>query len=192
MVTQGYRELDGYSVENVFFESVPGFFVSGNLYKPLNQPADGLLPVISRPHGHQKDARFHPDYQTLNATLARMGAINFIYDMVGFGESKQLEHNYSNVITFQIWNSMRVLDYLLGLDGIDATQVGMTGESGGGTQTFICSALDDQVTAPAPLIQVSSGFSGGARARAVCRFTRGKATRRISPSWRPLLRPARN
>jgi hypothetical protein len=160
VVAHGYRELDGYSVENVFFESVPGFFVSGNLYRPLAPPIDGVCPVILRPHGHQ-NTRFHPDYQTMNATLARTGAVNFIYDMVGFGESKQVEHKYPNMLTLQIWNSMRVLDYLLGLDGIDATRVGMTGESGGGTQTFICSALDERVTAPAPLIQVSSGFFGG-------------------------------
>lgn len=161
VVMHGYRELNGYSVENVFFESVPGFFVSGNLYRPLYPQANELLPVISRPHGHKKNARFQSEYQTINATLARMGAINFIYDMVGFGENQQVPHKYPRTLAFQIWNSMRVLDFLLELDGVDAMRVGMTGESGGGTQTFLCSALDDRVTAPAPLIQVSSGFFGG-------------------------------
>ncbi|HME53042.1 MAG TPA: acetylxylan esterase [Candidatus Lokiarchaeia archaeon] len=161
VVTHGLRELNGYAVENVIFESVPGFFVSGNLYRPLHPPENELIPVISRPHGHKKNARFQPEYQTMNATLARMGAMNFIYDMVGFGENQQVPHNYPRVLMFQIWNSMRVLDFLVGLDGVDATRVGMTGESGGGTQTFLCSALDNRVTAPAPLIQVSSGFFGG-------------------------------
>jgi hypothetical protein len=97
----------------------------------------------------------------MNATLARMGAVNFIYDMVGFSESTQADHHHPYGFSFQLWDSIRVLDFLLGLDGIDTTRVGMTGESGGGTQTFFCSAIDDRVTAPAPLIQVCSDFFGG-------------------------------
>jgi hypothetical protein len=161
VVTHSYRKYNGYSVENVFFESIPGFFVSGNLYRPLNLSPNQLLPVILRPHGHTHNARFHADYQTLTAMLAIMGAITFTWDMVDFGESKQIPHNYKYVLPFQLWTSMRVLDFLLGLKGVDPSRVGMTGESGGGTQTFLCSAVDDRVTAPAPLIQVSSGFFGG-------------------------------
>ncbi len=77
VVTHSYRELNGYSVENVFFESVPGFFVSGNLYRPLNIPSGELLPVISGPHGHEDNARFLPDYQNMNATLSSNGCSEF-------------------------------------------------------------------------------------------------------------------
>ena len=78
--------------------------------------------MILRPHGHKNNARFHPDYQNMNATLARMGTVNFIYDMVGFSESQQVPHNYPKLIPFQIWNSMRVIDFLLSLDGIEVLQ----------------------------------------------------------------------
>jgi hypothetical protein len=155
------RELNGYSVENVRIETVPGFFLSGNLYRPLNIPKNQLIPVILTPHGHFKNGRMIEAHQQMNATLTRMGIITFIYDMVGFGENNQVDHKYPYTLMFQLWNSIRALDFLLTQDNADKKRVGMTGESGGGTQTFFCTAVDDRITASAPLIMVSSGFFGG-------------------------------
>ncbi|MBI1784370.1 acetylxylan esterase [Candidatus Sumerlaeota bacterium] len=159
------REYNGYSVENVAFESLPGFYVTGNLYRPLGRT--GKLPVILNPHGHFQDpvysARTRPDMQTRCAMFARMGAIAFSYDMVGYGESNQTAHSDPNVLTLQTWDSMRVLDFLLGFPDADPARVAVTGASGGGTQSFLITALDDRITCSAPVVMVAAHFFCGCK-----------------------------
>jgi hypothetical protein len=177
------RIHDGYSVQNVYFESIPGFYLCGNLYRPL---ADSLKhPVILCPHGHFEGdtlgawGRFHPDLQKRCATFARMGAVVFSYSMFGWGgeSSKQLNpaaiiekpvtdsiakyHSIPLALTMQTWNSMRVLDFLETLSDVDMTKTGVTGASGGGTQTFLLAALDDRVSVSVPVVMVSCYFFGG-------------------------------
>lgn len=167
------RTHDGYIVENVAFESAPGLFVTGNLYRPID--LKGKHPVILSTHGHARavatpadydtHARFAPHVQTRCAQLARMGAFVFVLDMFAYGEGIQLygqdAHRDARAITIQLWNGIRALDFLLGLEGADAKRVGVTGESGGGTQTFLLTALDPRVTVSAPIVMVSAHFFGG-------------------------------
>ena len=160
-VLHSRREEKGYSVEDVYFESIPGFFVAGNLYRPAPAEDGTKHPVVLLPHGHFTSGRFEPSVQQLGATFARMGAFAFSYDMVGRGESRQVTHGNPNALTIQLWNSMRVLDFLLALPDADSSRVGMTGASGGGTQTFLCTAVDDRVTVAAPVVMVSSWCYGG-------------------------------
>jgi dienelactone hydrolase len=167
------RAYDGYSVENVAFESVPGYFVTGNLYRPLNTPpphavvlsTHGHYARINKPEDYDNHARFSPTMQNRCASLARLGAVVFSIDMFAAGESMAIlgqdAHRNPLAITVQVWNAMRALDFLLGLDGVDPTRVGVSGESGGGTQTFLLTALDPRVTASAPVVMVSSYFFGG-------------------------------
>lgn len=167
-------DMDGYSVENIAFESIPGYFVTGTLYKPLK--TEGSFPVILSPHGHfyneqdpsiSKDSgRYRADMQLRCAGLARMGAIVLSYDMYGWGESTLMTGNKSFhetefAASIQTWNSIRALDFLLTLPGADKERVGVTGASGGGTQTFLMAAIDDRVTASVPVVMVSSSFYGG-------------------------------
>lgn len=155
------RQMDGYTIENVAFESIEGFFVTGNLYRPLN--FTGALPAILCPHGHWRtpDARSNEQTQQRCANMARMGAVVFVFDMVGYGDSKQSEHKIPKAFKLQVINSIRALDFLLSLPNIDTERVAVTGESGGGTQTFMLAALDPRVKVAVPVVMVSAHFFGG-------------------------------
>lgn len=155
------REYKGYAVQNVAFESVPGFFVTGNLYLPRGK-ADRHAGILC-PHGHFADGRFRAAHQIRCATLARMGAVVFAYDMVGRGESTQMGHQQSAALTMQILNSIRAVDFLCSLPTADPDRIGITGASGGGTQTFLLAALDERVAASAPVVMVAANYYGGCK-----------------------------
>lgn len=150
---------EGYQVQNISIESFPGFYLTGNLYVPTaNQ--NSFAGILS-PHGHFKEARFSEDVQIRCAQLAKMGAVVFMYDMVGYTESTPLNHNMPISLLLQTWNSKVALDYLLSREDIDPKRIGMTGASGGGTQAFILAALDERIKVSVPVVQVSAHFFGG-------------------------------
>ncbi|MBA7560694.1 hypothetical protein ES708_02323 [subsurface metagenome] len=158
-VIRNTRIMDGYTVENIAIESFPGFYITGNLYSPTRKQEK--YAAVLCPHGHMKNKRFTNYVQIRSAVLARMGAIVFAYDMVGFGESQQVSHDIPIALLLQTWNSKRVLEYLISRPDVDSNRVGMTGGSGGGTQTFILTAIDDRVKVSVPVVQVSAHFFGG-------------------------------
>jgi dienelactone hydrolase len=105
------------------------------------------------------------------AQLARMGCVVFHYDMVGYADSKSIPHSafndaeaelrLQNLMGLQTFNSIRALDFLLGLEEVDAKRIGVTGASGGGTQTFILCGIDDRPAVAFPAVMVSVEMQGG-------------------------------
>jgi dienelactone hydrolase len=191
-VVDGAIAREGYTVERVRFESLPGFFVTGNLYRPEGA---GPFPGVLCPHGHWTNGRFSaiPDSEAIAqlergeeeryanarfhlqarcATLARMGCLVFHYDMLGYADSRQLSHDRGfGDVEAELWglswfglqtlDSIRALDFLLSLEGVDASRLAVTGASGGGTQTFILGAVDDRPQLLFPAVMVSTGMQGG-------------------------------
>jgi len=163
------RKFDGYTVENVGIETIPGFYLCGSLYRPAK--GKGPFPAILSPHGHfnssdlNENGRYRPDQQIRCAMLAKMGAVVFSYEMFGYGESLNqitfADHRTSFTSTMQTHNSIRVIDFLTSLPYVDPERIGVTGESGGGTQTFLLTAVDDRVSVSVPVVMVSSYFQGG-------------------------------
>lgn len=170
----GRVERGGYSVEKVFFESLPGFLVCGNLYRPSD---DGPHPGIACPHGHCRRGRLENDDAAFGSipgrciNLARQGHVVFSYDMAGYNDSSQIEHREFGgrtedlwgigVLGLQLWNSIRVIDFLQSLPCVDPDRIGCTGASGGGTQTFLLAAVDDRVRVAAPVNMISAHMQGG-------------------------------
>src|SRR5258706_4214295 len=161
-----------YTVSKVYFESLPGFLVTGNLYRPIG---NGPFPAILSPHGHWAYGRLE-NTSVVSApgraiNLARQGFVVFLYDLVGYNDSRQLEHRLFggrrenmwglSVGGLQIWNGIRGLDFLQELPYVRRDAIGATGESGGGTQTFLIAAVDDRVAVAAPVNMISLHMQGG-------------------------------
>ncbi|MGH9848532.1 MAG: alpha/beta hydrolase family protein [Blastocatellia bacterium] len=175
----GKVDRGDHTVEKVYFESYPGFYVTGNLYRPKN--ATGKVPAVLCPHGHWTYGRL--ENQQLNsgparaATFARQGYIAFIWDMVGYVDNAAISHRFAighrenivdrealwgvNLLGLQLWNAIRSVDFLLTLPEVDPERIACTGESGGGTQTFLLAAVDDRIKVAAPVNMVSFLMQGG-------------------------------
>jgi sugar phosphate isomerase/epimerase len=158
------RKFDGYTVENIAIETLPGLYACGSLYKPAK--LKGKAPVVLNPIGHFGRGRYREDCQYRCATLARMGAIAFSYDLFGWdGESllqvEPKDHRRALVQSIQALNATRILDYLLSLKQVDSNRVAITGASGGGSQTMLMTAIDDRIKLSVPVVMMSSYHSGG-------------------------------
>ncbi|WP_339922136.1 acetylxylan esterase [uncultured Cyclobacterium sp.] len=163
---------DGYKLENIVFESRPGFYVSGTLFIP--DGVKGKTPTIIYCSGHTPLAYRAPTYQHVILNLVKKGFVVFGFDPVGQGErleyfdhetNKDLvggptkQHSYPGAQAFvagssearhMIWDGIRVVDYLLTRKEVDPERIGITGRSGGGTQSSYIAAFDERINASAP------------------------------------------
>lgn len=160
------------TIEKVLLETLPGVYLGGNLYRPKNSP--GRHPAVLNPHGHWNYGRL--ENQPLDSgpefgmNLARQGYVAFLWDMVGYNDTLQLPHTFGSPAEqlwgfgpfgMQLWNAIRALDFVESLDDVDPKRIGVSGASGGGTQTFTLAAVDDRVAFDAPVSMVSAIYAGG-------------------------------
>lgn len=221
----GRVDREEYTVEKVTFESLPGFYVTGNLYRPKNLPSDAKVPGVLAPHGHWTEARFYDakpaEVKELLATgaerfesaarnhiqarcvqLARMGCVVFHWDMIGYCDSLQIsfdrahkfaeqptasevsedgwllfsplaESHCQSILGLQSLAVRRAVDMLLTLPEVDPQRLGISGASGGGTQTFLGAALDKRLALAFPAVMVSTGMQGGCTCENACLLRTG-------------------
>ncbi len=168
---------EGYSIENVIYESLPGFYVTASLFIPDNikKPAPAILFCT----GHSGIAYRRPIYQLPLLNLVKKGFVVLAFDPIGQGERLQYydreteesviggstkEHSYpspqvsligESVARYFIWDGIRGIDYLVSRKEVDPNRIGVHGLSGGGTQTAYISALDERVVASAPACYIT-------------------------------------
>jgi cephalosporin-C deacetylase-like acetyl esterase len=169
---------DGYRVEKLVYESLPGLHVTALVYVP-----DGggqMRPAVLLAAGHSPVGKAHPAYQEIAARLALRGYVVLSWDPVGQGERSQFwdaekkrsRHNLvcgehavlGNLATlaglgigrYFVWDGMRAVDYLLTRPDVDGTRISITGNSGGGFQSAWIGALDERVRVVAPSCFITS------------------------------------
>ena len=171
----GKIEREDYTVEKVYFEPFPGFLTTGNLYRPKGKT--GPFPGIVSPHGHWGRGRLEDiERGSIPArciNFAKQGYVVFAYDMIGYNDSdKQIEHRFGgareglwglSAMGLQLQNGIRAIDFLQNLSDVDKERIGCTGASGGGTQTFILTAVDERIKVSAPVNMISATMQGGCR-----------------------------
>lgn len=168
----GKIEEKDYTIEKVMIETLPGFYLGGNLYRPRNGRAKhpGILnPQGHWPYGRLENQRLYSG-PSFGISLARQGYVVFAYDMVGYTDTIQLPHHFGSAeqrlwsfgpLGLQLWNSIRSLDFMESLDDVNAARIGIVGASGGGTQTFLLTAVDDRLKFASPVNMVSAIMQGG-------------------------------
>jgi dienelactone hydrolase len=167
----GVVERDMYKVEKIIFESRPNFLVTANLYVPKGRTFP--LPGVVGTCGHSSNGKAAEAYQSFAQGLARQGYVVLIYDPLGQGERLQYpdedlksrigvgvrEHLYAGnqqflvgefIGSWRAWDGIRALDYLLTRDEVDPKQIGVTGNSGGGTMTTWLCGVESRWTMAAP------------------------------------------
>lgn len=168
-------EKEKYRYEVLYFESMPGLYVSAVLYLPLTSPP---YPAMIIPCGHSREGKGYIEYQKMCVLLAQNGIASLMYDPPGQGERITFvdeknepmiwgtaEHTAvgtrcillgTNYALFEIWDGIRAVDYLMSRDDIDVSKIGCAGNSGGGTQTAYLMALDDRIGFSAPSCYITS------------------------------------
>jgi hypothetical protein len=219
-VAHGLCRMDGYSIEKIYFQSLPGMWVTGSLYRPDPMPSTAV-PGMLAPHGHWQDGRFYDagddaarqelaigserfeaaarcPLQARCVGLARTGCIVLHWDMLGYADSRPISleraHGFArleegidhvndrgwllytvpgeahghSVMGLQAINTIQALQVLKQVDGVDSNRIGITGASGGGTQSFIGAAIEPSIALAFPAVMVSTGMQGGCTCENAC------------------------
>jgi cephalosporin-C deacetylase-like acetyl esterase len=162
---------DGFDVEKIIFQSLPRVYVTANLYLPRG--LTGRTGAVLFLCGHAEAAKAYPEYQAVCQGLVRNGLVVLAIDPIGQGERKSYldatgreivrwgtgEHSYAglqcwwlgqSVARYFVHDARRAIDFLASRPEVDPTRIGVTGNSGGGTQTTWLMLLEPRLAAAAP------------------------------------------
>lgn len=169
--TTGTVEHEEFTVEKVHFQSLPGLYVTGNLYVPknLDKPAPAILYVCGHGRVKKGDVSFgnKAHYQHHGGWFARNGYVCLTIDTLQLGEIEGLHHGTHNLDMWwwinrgytpagvEAWNGIRALDYLQSRKEVDSERLGVTGRSGGGAYSWWVAALDDRIKAAVPVAGIT-------------------------------------
>ncbi len=231
-VIHGMVKRDGFTAQKVYFQSVPGFYVTGILFRP--EGVKGRIPAILCPHGHGGRLQMHSEAKVLDeikigaekfkesgrmpkvaraATLARLGNVVLLFDMIGYADSIQLSYQLAHrfakqrpemegkkswglystqaelrlqsIMGLQTWNGIRALDFLASLPDVDPKRMAVTGGSGGGTQTILLGALDERPIVGFPNGMVSTSMQGGCTCESCCLLRVGTGNVELAALFAP-------
>ena len=167
----GETKRESYVIQNLIYHSRPNYPVTANLYLPKDGPEK--KPAVLCTCGHSSNGKAYGLYQEFARHLARMGYISLIYDPPGQGErieynnipaKRNIRHgtyvhnhlgnlmslNGDNFAAWEAWDGIRGIDYLVSRPDVDPKRIGVTGNSGGGTQSSHINCLDDRLAFSAP------------------------------------------
>lgn len=169
-VITGTLNHEGMVIEKLYFESRPGYYVTAIFCYPENRTEP--LPAILFCSGHAAEGFRSTTYQTMIFNYAKKGFAVLAFDPIGQGEriryldesgkprlGSTIEHSYPgsqsflvgiSPANFFIWDGIRAVDYLMTREEVDPQRIGITGRSGGGTQTAYIAAMDERIHAAAP------------------------------------------
>ncbi len=168
---EGTIDTDHYTIERIAYQSRPGFYVTANLYVPA--AGSPPYPAVLVACGHSMSGKAAVTYQQAAILLARNGIVALVVDPIGQAERFQfldasgnkirnrdgIKHSLIDtnsllvgrtMVGYMAWDNVRGIDYLLSREEVDGSRIGVTGNSGGGTQTTFLMALDDRIAAAAP------------------------------------------
>jgi len=173
--TLGTVKKDGYRVEKIVFESMPGVFVSANLFLPDGQRPDGCIPAVVMSCGHAEElGKDSAVYQRACVLVAKRGMAAFMFDPYEQGERREfdtpqhgccVQHTMiglkamllgGSMPMLRLWDGLRAVDYVQSRPEIDPDRIGYMGQSGGGTMTALMTAVDDRLKATAPSCYLTS------------------------------------
>jgi len=163
----GVIDQPAYTIEKIAFESMPKFYVTGNLYVPKHR--NGRVPAIVYVCGHAPSPYgAKTQYQRHGISFAKNGYVAFILDPIQISETFALHHGVSHQEMYdwysrgytpagpEVWNAMRAIDYLETRPEVDGTRIGITGRSGGAAMSFFTAAVDPRIKVAVPVMGIST------------------------------------
>ncbi len=164
--TVGVVRRDGYQIEKIIYETLPGVRVPAHLYIPDNLKAPA--PAILFYNGHWwADSKTRPDFQAFHINMARLGFVVLTFDAFGQGERgiSRRDHRRTEALLagvsqqgFAVYETQCALEYLLSRKEADPKRIGMSGASGGGYNTWMTAALDERIAVAVPAVGTSEFY----------------------------------